>query len=114
WSLAVTPAPLMRTNLIVFLQPQVQIALQLFGVWVNLAPKGHPVKFIKHGAMEALDDPVGLGTFDLSATVVDVLHRQVQLVFVVFGVHRSTPCRDRSTLAAKSRPPHRRTGSPGH
>src|SRR6516165_8762641 len=35
--------------------------------------------------METLDDPVGLRAFDLGASVIDILHRQVELVFVMFG-----------------------------
>jgi hypothetical protein len=71
--LAITPAPLVGTNLIAFLQPQVEIALQLLDARVDLAAKGPPIQLVDHGAMGTLDDAVGLGAFDLGVRMIDVL-----------------------------------------
>jgi len=49
------------------------------------APEGDPVKLVEHGLVEALDDGVGLRALGLGAGVIDVLHRQVQLVLVALG-----------------------------
>jgi hypothetical protein len=45
--------------------------------------------------MKALDDTVGLRAFDLGASVIDVLHRQVELVLVPLGAPEYS-VRDRS------------------
>src|ERR1700730_14337975 len=83
--LTITPAPLMRSQFIVLPEPAIEVGLQLFDAGVDLAAKRHHVKLIEHGPVEALDDAIGLGAFDLGAGVIDVLHRQVQLIFVAFA-----------------------------
>ena len=72
----------MRSSLIVFDDPSVEIGLQLVDHPVDLLAESHPIELIQHGAMEALADAVGLRALGLGAAVIDVLDRQVELVFV--------------------------------
>jgi hypothetical protein len=44
------------------------------------------IEFLLNGAMEALADTVGLRMSGLGAAVVDILHRQVQLIFVMLAL----------------------------
>ena len=53
---------------------------------INLLAESHPVELVQHRLVEALDDPVRLRTLGLGPGMVDILHRQVELVFVVLGV----------------------------
>ena len=98
--LAEAPAALMRSSLIVFDDPSVEIGLQLVDHPVDLLAESHPVELIQHGAMEALADAVGLRALGLGAAVVDVLDGEIELVFVALGtaknsVPRSVGTRDR-------------------
>jgi len=69
--------------LIVLLQPPIQIGLQLLQGRVQLLTKRHTVKLILQGAMESFADPIRLRRFCAGPTVIDILHCQVELVFVV-------------------------------
>src|SRR5215212_1137019 len=80
--LAETPAALMRPALVVLGDPSIEIGLQLVDRAVDLLAERHPIELVEHGAMETLADAVGLRALGLGAGVVDVLDRQVELVFV--------------------------------
>jgi len=71
---------------IVLGQPVIQIRLQFLQTGVKLLAKGRGVELFLNGALEAFADAVGLGMPGFGAAVIDVLHRQVQLVFAVFAL----------------------------
>ena len=79
---AEAPAALMRSPMIVLDQPGVEIGLQLLDRAIDLLAERYTVELVEHGAMEALADAVGLRALGLGAAVIDVLDRQVELVFV--------------------------------
>ena len=83
--LAEAPAALMRSSLIVFDDPSVEIGLQLVDGSIDFLAERHPVELVEHGAMEALADAVGLRALGLGAAVVDVLDREIELIFVAFA-----------------------------
>ena len=72
----------MRSPMIVLDQPGVEIGLQLLDRAIDLLAERYTVELVEHGAMEALADAVGLRALGLGAAVIDVLDRQVELVFV--------------------------------
>lgn len=72
--------------MVVLSDPSIQIALQVFNRRVDPLAKHHAVELIEHRLVKALDDAVGLRTPGLGARVVDVLHRQIELVFMPLGV----------------------------
>jgi hypothetical protein len=63
--LAEAPAALMRSTIIVFDQPAIEIGLQLVDRVIVLLAEGHSVKLIQNGAMEALADPIRLRALGL-------------------------------------------------
>ena len=65
---------------------------------VDLFAERDPIELIQDGAMEALADTIGLRALGLGAAVIDVLDREVELVFMTFGC-RKIRCRDRSARA---------------
>jgi hypothetical protein len=78
------------------MDPSVEIGLEFDDRTVDLLSEGHAVELVQHGLMEALDDAVGLRTFGLGTRMVNVLDRQIKLIFVVFGIAANIPCRGRS------------------
>src|SRR5207237_8498915 len=82
--LAEAPTALMGSSLIVFGDPGIEVGLQLVDRAIDLLAEGDAVELVQHGAMEALADAVGLRALGLGAGVVDVLDRQIELVFVAF------------------------------
>ena len=72
----------MWSIVIVLGQPRVQVSLQVLEPIIELLPKRDAIKLILDGAMETLADAVGLRALGLGPGVVDVLDRQVKLVFV--------------------------------
>jgi hypothetical protein len=83
--LAEAPAALMGPSFIVFGDPGIEVGLQLVDCVVDLLAERHPVELVEHGAVEALADAVGLRAFGLGAAVVDILDRQIELVFVALA-----------------------------
>ena len=75
----------MGALLIVVDDPRIEIGLQLVDRAVDLLVERYPVELVEHGAVEALADAVGLRAFGLGATVIDILDRQVELVFVALA-----------------------------
>src|SRR5271167_56622 len=75
----------MRPSFIVFGDPSIKVGLQIVDRAVDLLAERHPVELVEHGAMEALADAVGLRAVGLGATVVDILDRQIKLVFVALA-----------------------------
>ena len=71
--------------LIVFGDPSIEIGLQLVDRSVDPLAERHPVELVEDGAMEALADAIGLRALGLGAGVVDILDREIELVFVAFA-----------------------------
>src|SRR5438552_15006341 len=82
WRLAVAPAPLMWSLFVVPGDPGIEVGLQLLDTTVDAFAERHLIEFLQDGFVEALTDAVGLRASRLGAAVVDVLHGQVELVFV--------------------------------
>ena len=72
----------MRPVLVVFGDPSIKVGLQLVDRAIDLLAERHSVELIQDGAVEALADSIGLRALGLGAAVIDVLARQVELVFV--------------------------------
>ena len=76
----------MGSFVVVAFNPFIQIGLQLGDGVVDLLAEGDPVELVQHGLVEPLDDAVGLRALGLGAGMIHVLDRQVELVFVMFGI----------------------------
>lgn len=80
---SLAPSSLMRTRFVVLLDPGVEIDLQFIDCPVDFLSERNPIELIEYGSVEAL---AGLRALGLGARVIDVLDREVQLVFVMLGV----------------------------
>src|SRR5262245_10883642 len=78
WSFPEAPASLMWPRRIVFCNPTIQVGLQLVDRTIHLLAEGNTVELVEHGLVET----VGLWALGLGARVIDVLDRQIELVFV--------------------------------
>ena len=76
----------MWPRLIVFLDPGIQIDLQLVDRTIHLLAERDTVEFVEHGLVKTLTDAVGLRALGLGARVIDVLDREIELVLVPFGI----------------------------
>ena len=74
----------MRAPLVVIGEPGIKIDLQLLDGPIDLLAEGYPIELVQHGAMEALADAIGLRALGLGAAMVDVLDREIELVFMAF------------------------------
>src|SRR6185312_6787094 len=83
--LAKAPAALMRSTIVVFDEPGVEVGLQLVDGVINLLAEGDPVKLVQDSAMEAFADAIRLRALGLGAAVIDVLDREIELVFMALG-----------------------------
>lgn len=84
--LAVAPAPLMLSFIVVLLEPRIKVRLQGRDRVVDLLAEDDAIELVEHGLVQPFDDPVGLRRLGLCSGVVDVLQGQIQLVFVMLGV----------------------------
>ena len=80
--LSEAPFALMGPRLVELAHPEIEVGLQVVDRGVDLLAEGDAVELIEHGFVEALDDAVGLRALGLGPGVVDVLDRQIELVFV--------------------------------
>ena len=71
---------------IILLKPFIHIGLQFLQRGVDLLAKGNRIKLLLYGAVEAFADAVGLRALGLGARVIDVLDREIELVFVPLRV----------------------------
>ena len=83
--LAEAPAVLIRPPIIVVDQPGVEIGLQLVDRAIDLLAERDPVKLVQDRAMEAFADSIRLRALGLGAAVIDVLNREIELVFMALG-----------------------------
>jgi hypothetical protein len=63
--------------------PSVNIRLEFGDRAVDFISEGDPVELVEHCLVEPLDDVIRLWTFCLRPRIIDILDRQVELVFVV-------------------------------
>src|SRR5271165_4135373 len=80
--LSEAPLALMGPGLVELAHPEVEVGLEVVDRGVDLLAEGDAVELVEHGLVEALDDAVGLRAPGLGSGVVDVLDRQIELVFV--------------------------------
>ena len=83
--LAEAPAALMGALLVVFGDPDIKVGLQLVDGAIDLLAERDPVKLVQDSAMKALANAIGMRALGLGAAVIDVLDREVKLVFVALG-----------------------------
>src|SRR5437764_8355800 len=76
----------MRSRFIVLPQPGVKIDLQLLERAVHFLAKRHSIELVERSLVKAFADAVGLRALGLGARVIDVLHREIELVLVPFGI----------------------------
>src|SRR5882757_10913214 len=76
----------MRPFLVVALDPGIKVRLEFGDRAVDLLAKGDAIELVEHRLVEPLDDAIRLRALGLGARMVDILERQVELVFMVLGV----------------------------
>ena len=76
----------MRPHFIVLTDPGIGIHLQLFKAVIESLAERHAVELILDRSMEALTNAVRLRGIRLCFRVVDVLHCEIELVFVMLPV----------------------------
>ena len=76
----------MWPRLIIFLNPGIQVGLQLVDRTIHLLAEGDTIELVEHRFVEALADAVGLRALGFSARMIDVLDSKVELVFVPFRI----------------------------
>src|SRR5262249_6476840 len=79
------PAALMWAPFIIIKEPGVQVVLERLDGTVDLFAECHTVELIEDGTMEALTDSVRLWALGLGSAVIDVLDREIELVFVALA-----------------------------
>ena len=72
----------MWSRLIVLCNPGIKISLQLRNRAIELLAEGDAVELVQQRLVETLADAVGLWAPRFGARVVDILDREVELVFV--------------------------------
>ena len=76
----------MRPFLVVVLDPIIEIALQLADRAVDFLAEGNAIELFEHSLVEPLDDTICLRAVGLGARVIDILERQIELVFVMLRI----------------------------
>ena len=71
--------------MVVVVQPRVEVGLQHLDALEQLRMHRRPEELFQHGAVEALDEPIGPRRPHPSLAVLDVVERQVELVRVALG-----------------------------
>ena len=72
----------MRAPVIILLHPFVKSSLQFLNAAVDPLAKGDAVELIQQGFVETLADAIGLRAARFCPRVVDILNRQVELIFM--------------------------------
>ena len=73
----------MRSLLVVFDQPSVEVDLQLVQAFVDLLAEGDLIELFEDRLVEAFTDTVGLRTPRFGSRMINVLNCQVQLELVL-------------------------------
>ena len=66
-------------------EPEIEIGLQLVDRQIDLLAERNPVELVQDSAVEALANGVGLRALGLGTAVIDVLDREIELVFVALA-----------------------------
>src|SRR5262249_14180740 len=82
WGLAETPTTLMCALLVVDDHPRVEVGLKGIRGVIELLAERHSIELVQQCLMEPLAYAVGLRALHLGPGVVDILHREVELIFV--------------------------------
>ena len=72
----------MRPDLVELGHPEIEVGLKVIDRGVDLLAEGDAVELVEHGVVEALDGSGGLRALGRGSGVVDVLDRQIELIFV--------------------------------
>ena len=75
----------MRSPIIVVIQPGIEIGLQLADAAIDVFAERNPTDLVQDGVMEAFADAVGLRALGPGTAVIDILDRDVELVFMALG-----------------------------
>jgi len=73
----------MRSPIIVLIQPGIEIGLQLADAAID------PTDLVQDAAMEAFADAVGLRALGLGTAMIDILDRDIELVFMALAAANS-------------------------
>lgn len=84
--LAEAPTSLMWAYFVVLPDPGIEIGLQLIDGTIHLLAECDTIEFVQHGLVEALTDAVGLRALGPGARVIDVLDREIKLIFMPLWV----------------------------
>ena len=68
----------MWPRLIIFLNPGIQVGLQLVDRTIHLLAEGDTIELVEHRFVEALADAVGLRALGFSARMIDVLRQALR------------------------------------
>src|SRR5579863_7506513 len=71
---------------LVALDPAIKIDLEIGDRAVDLLAKGDAIELIEHRLVEPLNDAIRLRALGLGARMVDILERQIELIFVMLRV----------------------------
>ena len=99
----------MRAFCVVALHPRIDVSLQFVERVIQLASECAGIELVLDRLMEALTDAIGLRVFGFGARVIDVLYRQLELIFVmltlaaVFGSTIREDAQQRNLLLFKER-----------
>src|SRR6202021_487207 len=72
--------------LVVSLGPGIEVGLKFGDRSIDLLAEDDAIELIEHRLVEPLNDPIGLGPLGCGVRMVDILERQIELVFVMLGV----------------------------
>src|ERR1700749_5084553 len=95
--------------IVVLVKPCVEIGLQGGDRVVDLPAERDAIELVEHGLVKSLDDSVGLWRTSFGTGVINVLHGQIELIFVMLGVSAvlGTPvsqnASERNTVAVEER-----------
>ena len=70
---------------VVVMQLGIEVGLERFDALVEVLPHLDAEELVEHGAVEALDEAVGLGRSDPGTTMLDAVEVQVELVVGPLG-----------------------------
>ena len=79
----------MRSPIIVVIQPGIEIGLQLADAAIDLVAECNPTDLVQDAAMEAFADAVGLRALGLGTAMIDILDRDIELVFMALAAANS-------------------------
>jgi hypothetical protein len=68
------------------LDPGIEVGLEFGDQSIDLLAEDGAIELIEHRLVEPLDDAIRLWALGVGARMVDILERQIELVFVVPGV----------------------------